>query len=333
MTRQVLNRGTIANDGTGDTLRSATLKIQQNFEEIYTKLGDGNVLMPLIDFDSDKIRIQSTLGHDTIITAPNASTNRTVVFPNAAGTLVLDTATQTLTNKTLTTPVIADLDLLESSGASFSTQVRTGSISADVIVRVPGIADSDTFTMNAETQTLTNKTLTSPTISNPTLTGTVDDANGNELLEFTATTAAVNHVKVTNAATGNDPILSAVGDNTNIDLRLSGKGTGGVRIQSPFIFANEEISASGALSLSVPVSFINNSGGVGFTLTLADGNQDGEMKHVVVKSINSGVSHTLTPANFTNGTTITLDSNGDAVSLIWSDGNWILLNNSGATIA
>ena len=48
MTRQVLNRGTIANDGTGDTLRSATLKIQQNFEEIYAKLGDGNVLMPLI---------------------------------------------------------------------------------------------------------------------------------------------------------------------------------------------------------------------------------------------------------------------------------------------
>ena len=41
MTRQILNRGTIANDGTGDTLRTAALKIEQNFQELYNKLGDG----------------------------------------------------------------------------------------------------------------------------------------------------------------------------------------------------------------------------------------------------------------------------------------------------
>ena len=52
MTRQVLNRGTIANDGTGDTLRGAALKIEQNIIEIYNKLGDGDALTPLIDFDS-----------------------------------------------------------------------------------------------------------------------------------------------------------------------------------------------------------------------------------------------------------------------------------------
>ena len=48
MTRQVLNRGTIANDGTGDTLRTASLKIEQNFQEIYNKLGDGASLMALM---------------------------------------------------------------------------------------------------------------------------------------------------------------------------------------------------------------------------------------------------------------------------------------------
>ena len=39
MTRQNINVGSAANDGTGDTLRSAGLKINQNFQEVYTQLG------------------------------------------------------------------------------------------------------------------------------------------------------------------------------------------------------------------------------------------------------------------------------------------------------
>ena len=39
MTRQNINIGSAANDGTGDTLRSAGTKINQNFQEIYTQLG------------------------------------------------------------------------------------------------------------------------------------------------------------------------------------------------------------------------------------------------------------------------------------------------------
>ena len=61
------------------------------------------------------------------------------------------------------------------------------------------------------------------------------DVNGNaigdgtlELLTFTETGSAVNHVNITNAATGDDPDIAAVGDDTDIDLRLFGKGTGSV---------------------------------------------------------------------------------------------------------
>lgn len=59
------------------------------------------------------------------------------------------------------------------------------------------------------------------------------DVNGNalgdgtlELLKFTETGSAVNEVTVANAATGNGPTISASGDDTNIYLNLSGKGTG-----------------------------------------------------------------------------------------------------------
>ena len=44
MALQSLGLGTLANDGTGDTLRSGGTKINANFTEIYTTLGDGSTL-------------------------------------------------------------------------------------------------------------------------------------------------------------------------------------------------------------------------------------------------------------------------------------------------
>jgi hypothetical protein len=41
MTKQIINKGTVANDQTGDTLRTAADKINSNFNEIYTYFGGG----------------------------------------------------------------------------------------------------------------------------------------------------------------------------------------------------------------------------------------------------------------------------------------------------
>lgn len=58
----------------------------------------------------------------------------------------------------------------------------------------------------------------------------VDDSNGNEAVEIGATSSAVNHVKATNAATGNDPSLTAAGDDANVGIDLVSKGTGFVSL-------------------------------------------------------------------------------------------------------
>ena len=58
-------------------------------------------------------------------------------------------------------------------------------------------------------------------------TGIRDDSD-NEQLIFQKTASAVNHIEITNAATGGDPSLTAAGDDTDIDLVLAGKGAGGV---------------------------------------------------------------------------------------------------------
>ena len=58
----------------------------------------------------------------------------------------------------------------------------------------------------------------------------IADANENELIDFTSTGSAVNHIGVTNAATGNPPQIASAGDDTNIDLTLTAKGTGDVNL-------------------------------------------------------------------------------------------------------
>ena len=44
MAKQSLNIGTVANDNTGDTLRSGGDKINDNFNELYTAIGNGTAL-------------------------------------------------------------------------------------------------------------------------------------------------------------------------------------------------------------------------------------------------------------------------------------------------
>ena len=49
MTKQIINVGTIANRGSGDTLRQGANKINANFTEVYTKLGNGTDIQFAVD--------------------------------------------------------------------------------------------------------------------------------------------------------------------------------------------------------------------------------------------------------------------------------------------
>jgi len=58
----------------------------------------------------------------------------------------------------------------------------------------------------------------------------IRDENANEQLIFETTSSAVNHVDMTNGATGNGPQIGAVGGDTNISLKLRPKATGNIEI-------------------------------------------------------------------------------------------------------
>ena len=149
MTRQNINIGSAANDGTGDTLRTAGTKINQNFQEIYTQLGgDSSTLTTRVNLIDSAVVFEGVTADsfETKLIATDPTADRVISLPNATGAIVLDTATQTLSNKTLTTPVIT-------------------AISNSGTINVP--SGAGTLATIAGSQTLTNKTLTSPTINTP----------------------------------------------------------------------------------------------------------------------------------------------------------------------
>ena len=99
--RQIISTGTNANDGTGDTLRSAGSKINANFKSIYTRLGDSSSFSTQISIADSAVNFTAT-SNTLGLSAPALSGARNVRLPDASGVITLNTATQTLTNKNIT---------------------------------------------------------------------------------------------------------------------------------------------------------------------------------------------------------------------------------------
>ena len=93
----------------------------------------------------------------------------------------------------------------------------------------------------------------------------IRDENANEQLIFQTTTSAVNHIEMTNAATGNDPKVAAAGGDSNVDLAIAPKGSGEIVVGTGSAAAT--ITTSGAYDLTLDTNSGTNSG----TITITDG--------------------------------------------------------------
>ena len=358
MAYQSLGLGSSANDGTGDDLRTGGDKINDNFVEIYTKLGNGSAL--------------------------------------TSDTVALLTATQTLTNKTLTSPTVSGLTLSDASivleGATADASETTITVTDPTADRTITIPDATgTVSLVTGTETLTNKTLTAPKFADA---GFIADANGAEQIIFQTTASAVNEIEITNAATGGAasagtstaPIIGASGE-TNVDLALLPKGTGHVAIRSTggsnnqgairlncennthgqtlmsqphasgdsgffmlpkdggsaratpnvllsgakTIGTTEAVNSATALSLNTMISELTTAGS-GLAMTLANG-VVGQIK-IITMVVDGGGTATLTPATFANGSTIAFADVNDTVMLVYANTiGWVVVSNSGATVS
>jgi len=112
----------------------------------------------------------------------------------------------------------------------------SGAATAQLLKMYDGAADITLATVNftANTVDFADSSVVADLVNDtsPQLGGMLD-VNGQaigdgtlELLKFVETGSAVNELTITNNSTGNNPILSATGGDTNIGLNLVSKGTG-----------------------------------------------------------------------------------------------------------
>ena len=166
MAKQTLGIGSTANDGTGTVLRDGGDLINDNFNEIYSKLGDGSALYSL-------------------------------TFPNATDTLVARNTSETLTNKTIaiTDNTISGTSLSISADDSTAVNLTIGqdikiaggsgiTSSVDIATRTITLATDGSVLTENSTDTVTNKTIAAGSntitgLTNSNLSGSASISNAN----------------------------------------------------------------------------------------------------------------------------------------------------------
>ena len=196
--------------------------------------------------------------HETTLTIVDPTADRTINLPNQSGTVpVLAAASNTAV--TSTPEELNILDGVTATAAELNILDVDNSTLGD-LAEISTVANDDVFlaidTSGGGLKRLTRSAIvsglaTSGAISNivedtsPQLGGNLDtnsqniliddahfigDESGNEQLVFQTTGSAVNQLEITNAASGNGPILASTGGDTNINLNLIPKGSGVVMI-------------------------------------------------------------------------------------------------------
>jgi hypothetical protein len=253
---------------------------------------------------------------ETAETNASASASAAAASAASAATL-LDNFDDIYLGSFATDPTVDnDGDPLTAGDLYFNTVSSTLQVYSGSAWQTAAISSTGLVTLTG-VETLTNKTLTAPKIANA---GFIADANGNEQIKFTTTASAVNELTVTNNATGNNPIISATGGDTNIGIVLTPKGTGEVVIATDDLnYAGTAVTATGAeLNYSDIVTLGTTAASKVFT---ADANNLTIVTGAVVN-----VEDILT-----DGATITWDVIDSPVAKVTLGGNRTLSAPSGTT--
>ena len=82
MAKNVINRGSVANDGTGDNLRLGAEKINNNFTEIYTAIGDGTNIDGTIKIADDSSTVVTLSANGETLRLLGSVNNTPLIYIN-----------------------------------------------------------------------------------------------------------------------------------------------------------------------------------------------------------------------------------------------------------
>ena len=337
MAYQSLGLGSSANDGTGDDLRTGGDKINDNFVEIYTKLGNGSALTSdtVALLTATQTLTNKTLTSPTIATITNGGT---VTIPSGADTLVARTSTDTLTNKTLTSPVLTTPKFAD-GGA-----IADGNGNEQIIFQQTASAVNEIEITNAAT---------GGAASAGASTAPIIGASGETNVDLALLPKGTGHVAIrsTGGANNQGAIRLNCENNTHGQTLMSqphGSGDSGF-FQLPLdggsaratpntllsgnktVGTTEAVNSATALSLNTMISELTTAGS-GLAMTLANG-VVGQIK-IITMVVDGGGTATLTPTTFANGSTIAFDAVNETVMLVYANTiGWVVVSNSGATVS
>ena len=324
MARQGINIGSSANDGTGDPLRTAFDKINDNFVELYGSDNDINTLDANLDVNNFAITTGKTNG-DVTITPNGTGSIKLGAMKFVGTTMSSDDSTQiTIAENIQTTGT------LNVSGATTlgSTLAVGTSLALATGATVTGILDEDNMSTNSATQLATQQSIKAyvdSTVTAQDLDFACDDSTtlsidlDSESLQFSGGTG------ITTAGTGNtvtfaidSTVTTLTGSQTltnkvltdptiNAATMTGAVAINGITLNDNTIIANAsnadlELDGSGTGAVKV----LANATVVG-TLTTADITTVGN----TTVSGTANVAGVLTVEGSINADTIVSNSNGD----------------------
>ena len=247
MTKKTINRGTAANDGTGDNLRAGAAKINENFDELYNVLGDGTTLQP-----GDYITTSST----SIITnkSINGNDNTLTNIPNSAlasiGNAKLTNSSITITGDGAQT---SDIDLGDTLTIEGGTGITT-SVSADkVSISIDGAVLTEDSSDVLTNKTISGSTNTLNNIENTSLANSTVSYGGVQLsLGGTDATPAFDLADATNY-----PTSSLTGTITNAQLAGS---IANDKLTNNKIVIQDQVAATQDIDLGSTFEIVGGSG-------------------------------------------------------------------------
>jgi hypothetical protein len=139
MAKSVINTGSVANDGTGDTLRAAGVKINDNFSEIYNALGDGS-----------GITLTSTVAELNILDGVTSTAAELNILDGVTATATelnyVDGVTSSIQTQLNAKAASASLATVATSGAysdlsGTPTIPTASSLSVDDLITLSGVAE------------------------------------------------------------------------------------------------------------------------------------------------------------------------------------------------
>ena len=281
MAQQTLNVGTNANDGTGDTLRVAMQKVNENFTELYLSPLSGGDL----EFSGNEIR--ATRSNDDI-----------VFKPSGTGAISMP-AIRFNDNNIEGTRSNEDIKLIPSGTGSVvfgAISISGTSLSSDDST---AININESLTVDGTTSITGTATVAGAT----TLESTLDVTGATTLttLDVSGATSLAGTTTIDNL-TFNDNIISS---SSNADIRLEPGGTGAVVIASLTVDDNINITDNEITTTQSDSDLVLTPAGTGSVVITSDVDIDGGAIDGTVIGGTTPAAGTFT--TLTANTSVTID--------------------------